>query len=117
MQRAETLPDPLNQSVRQLLEELPILGGLPLAGRETNDAGTQFTTIKSPTAVSVKGRITQGSFRVVYRDRVACDQPGRWASAPDEVDVVASFTDPEGTHYELVVERLWQPPIPDLDTG
>lgn len=117
VQQAKQLPAPLNESVPKLLSEIPILGGLPLKARATDEAGAAFTTTKNPTAVSDKGRIVQGSFRAVYRDRVAWDQPGHWAEAPDRVDVSASFTDPQGNNYNLIVERLWQPPIPDWQTG
>lgn len=117
IQQAKQLPAPLNESVPQLLSDLPILGGLPMKARATNEAGTAFTTTKNPTAVGDKGRIVQGSFRAVYRDRVAWDQPGQWLDAPDQVDVAASFTDPQGNEYRLNVERLWQPPIPDWQNG
>ncbi len=117
VQKAKQLPAPLDESVPQLLSEIPILGGLPMKARATNDAGTAFTTTKNPTAVSDKGKIVGGSFRAVYRDRVPYDQPGQWADAPDDVDVTASFTDPQGNEYALKVERLWQPPIPDWETG
>jgi len=117
VQQAKQLPAPLNESVPQLLSELPILGGLPLEARATDEAGSAFTTTKTPTAVSDKGRIVEGSFRAVYRDRAPWDRPSQWAEAPDGVDVSASFTDPQGNEYRLVVERLWQPPIPDWQTG
>ncbi len=117
IEQAKQLPAPLNKSVPQLLNDLPILGGLPMEARATTEAGDAFTTTKKPTAVSDKGRIVQGSFRAVYRDRVAMDQPNQWAEAPDSVDVTASFTDPQGNEYQLEVERLWQPPIPDWETG
>lgn len=117
MEKAKQLPAPLNHSVPQLLQQIPILGGLPLAARETNEDGTKFTTTKKPTAVGDQGRIVSGSFDVVYQDRQPYDLPGSLLDTQDAVQASAHFTDPAGNEYELVVEKLWQPPIPDWETG
>lgn len=117
MARARQLPEPLNETVPQLLEQLPILGGLPLAARETNADGTKFTTPKNPTAVSDQGRTVEGSFEVIYKDRTPWDLPGTLTDTPDAAEATARFTDPAGNEYELVVHQLWQPPIPGWETG
>lgn len=117
MAQAKQLPAPLNQTVPQLLEQVPILGGLPLGARETNADGTKFTTTKGPTAVSDQGRTVEGSFDVLYEDKVPWDLPGTLTDTPDAVKATARFTDPAGNEYELVIDKIWQPPIPGWQTG
>jgi cytochrome c2 len=117
MADAKLLPAPLNRTVPQLLHKVPILGGLPLEARATTADGTRFTTTKRPTAVSDHGRTVAGSFAITYHDRTPWDLPGVLTDTLDTVDATAQFTDPAGNHYKLVVEKLWQPPIPGWETG
>lgn len=117
MNQARDLPEPLDQTVPQLLEDLPILGGLPMEARNTTEDGTAFTTTKMPTAVSDQGRIVSGAFDVTYGDHQPYDLPGPLTQTEDHVDASATFTDPQGNEYELVVDRLFMPPIPGWETG
>ncbi len=115
--KARALPPPLNRSVPELLRKLPILGGLPLGARETSPDGSLFTTTKGPTAVSDSGRIVSGQFHVTYVDRQPYDLGGPLTQTKDRVEASAEFTDPQGNRYRLIVDRLWQPPIPGWETG
>lgn len=117
MADAKLLPAPLNRTVPQLLHKVPILGGLPLKARATTADGTRFTTTTGPTAVSDHGRTVAGSFAITYHDRTPWDLPGVLTDTLDTVDATAQFTDPAGNRYKLVVEKLWQPPIPGWETG
>lgn len=102
-------------SVKDLLQKLPLLVGIPPEARETTPAGDQVT--KKPVPVGKKGKIVDGSFTVTYADRQPYDLPDAPFTTTDAVQATASFTDPQGNRYELVVDRLFQPPIPDWQTG
>jgi hypothetical protein len=117
MADVKLLPAPLNRTVPQLLHKVPILGGLPLKARATTADGTRFTTTTGPTAVSDHGRSVAGSFAITYHDRTPWDLPGVVTDTLDTVDATAQFTDPAGNRYKLVVDKLWQPPIPGWETG
>ncbi|MEX2586873.1 MAG: cupredoxin domain-containing protein [Actinomycetota bacterium] len=103
--------------VRELLEQLPLLVGIPQEARETDEEGQRFTTTKMPVPVGDEGRIVEGSFSVTYGDRQPYDWPGDPFETDDEIEAAASFTDPAGDEYEVVVDRLFQPPIPAWETG
>ncbi len=105
------LPAPYNETVLELVQKVPIIAGLPMEARATNEDNTSFTHTKMGTPVSDKGRIVEGSFSVTYEDRTPWDLPTKFdapSDTPDSVDATASFSDPQGNTYELHVDRLRQ---------
>jgi hypothetical protein len=112
----DLLDDP-DGVVGTLLQELPILVGLPEAARETNAEGNAYTRTAVPTPFSDNVRRVSGSVHATYRDRRPYDLPHAYGSSPDEVDFDVEFTDPDGTPYALDVHHTIQPPIPTWETG
>jgi len=112
----DLLDDP-EGPVGTLLQELPILVGLPPAARETNGDGTAYTQTAVPTPFSDNVVRVSGSVHATYRDRRPYDLPHSYGASPDEVAFDVEFTDPNGTPYELDVHHTIQPPIPTWETG
>lgn len=112
----DLLDDP-DGTVGTLLQELPILVGLPPAARETNDDGTAYTQTAVPTPFSDNVVRVSGRVNATYRDRRPYDLPHSDGASPDEVDFDVEFTDPNGTPYTLDVHHTIQPPIPTWETG
>ena len=104
-------------ATKTLLRKLPLLVGIPVAARDTNPAGTSFTTTKDPVPVGDNGKIVHGSFDVTYIDRQPYDLPGNPSHTDDQLKATAAFTDPAGNHYTITVKRLFQPDIPGWQTG
>jgi hypothetical protein len=103
--------------VATLVEELPILVGLPPEARETNEDETAYTQTAVPTPFSDNVARVSGRVDVTYRDRQPYDLPPAYGSSADEVSFDVSFTDPNGTRYDLDVHHTIQPPIPTWETG
>lgn len=117
IEQARQLPSPLNETVPELLKELPILVGVPRDKRELNEDCTAFTTTTFATPFSDEGRVTSGQLEVTYKDRRPYDLPGKLTDTPDSVDLKAKFTDPAGHEYQLKIGTVFQPPIPGYETG
>mgnify|MGYP000135609956 FL=1 len=111
------LVDDPNGPVATLLEELPILVGLPPAARETTDDGAAYTQTAVPTPFSDDVVRVSGHVDATYRDRRPYDLPAAYGASPDSVDFDVEFTDPDGNHYTLDVHHTIQPPIPTWETG
>lgn len=103
-------------TVKDLFKEFPIMAGVPLKMRETNNDGTKFTQTKMPTPVSNNAKIVSGSFDVTYKDLQPYDMPDG-VKTLDGVDMNVEFTDPAGNQYKIVVTKLYQPPFPGFESG
>ncbi len=103
--------------VKDLFRDFPIIAGVPLSLRVTNEDGTAFTETTRPTPVSDQGRIVTGQFEITYKDRQPYDLPGEPTATSDKVDITISFTDPAGNEYQLEVRSLYQPPFPNFESG
>jgi len=102
--------------VKDLLEKLPVLVGVPVDLREVNDAGTAYTTTSIPTPFGDNGRIVKGQFRATFTDRQPYDNyPGN--SGKDALDASVQFSDPQGNEYTIRFKKLIQPPIPYYESG
>lgn len=103
--------------VATLLEEVPILVGLPPEARETTEDESAYTQTAVPTPFSDDVVRVSGEMETVYRDRRPYDLPSEYGASPDEVSFDVEFTDPDGTRYTLDVHHTIQPPIPTWETG
>lgn len=104
-------------AVKELFEKFPIMAGVPLSIRETNENGTKYTQTTIPTPVSNKASIVNGSFEVTYKDRQPYDLPDRPENTIDNTSVNVDFNDPAGNQYEIKLKRLYQPPFPGFESG
>ena len=104
-------------AVKELFKSFPIMAGVPVKLRATNEDSTKFTKTKKPTPVSDKARIVSGRFEITYKDRQPIDLPGDPSDTLDGVDLAVSFTDPAGNKYEIEVLKLYQPPFPGFESG
>lgn len=105
-------------SVPGLLEDLPILTGVPEDDPEWPIEVRNGTMVLTrPTLFSDDARIVDGSFRTVYRDRQPWDTPGPPGDTKDSAELEATFTDPAGHRYEVTLDHLVKPPIPGYETG
>ena len=84
-------------SVKDLFKAFPIIAGVPLELRATNEEGTTFTKTKKATPVGDQGKIVSGQFEITYKDRQPIDLPGDPTETLDDVDLTLGFTDPAGT--------------------
>ena len=103
-------------AVKKLLQDLPVLVGLPLGARKTSQDGTQYTESTIPTPFSDKGAIVSGSLDVIYTDRQPADTPGDPMATQDEAKLDLKFTDPQGHQYEVKLLHAFMPPIPGYET-
>ncbi len=104
-------------AVKELFKSFPIMAGVPLKLRATNEDNTKFTKTKKPTPVGDQGKIVSGQFEITYKDRQPMDMPGEPTDTLDDVDLSVSFTDPAGNTYEIEVLKLYQPPFPGFESG
>ena len=104
-------------AVKELFKGFPIMAGVPVKLRATNEDNTKFTKTKKPTPVSDKAKIVSGQFEITYKDRQPIDQPGDPSDTLDGLDLAVSFTDPAGNKYEIEVLKLYQPPFPGFESG
>lgn len=105
------LPAPYDETVAELVQKVPIVAGLPMEARATNEDNTSFTQTKMGTPVSDEGKIVDGSFEMTLHDRTPWDLPTKFddpTDTPDAVEAQASFTDPDGNEYMLEVDHLRQ---------
>jgi hypothetical protein len=101
-------------TVPKLLQELPILVGVPEKARKPGPDGGQM--LKAPTPFPDDGRIVQGSFRAAFFDETDSDRPGKPGNTPDSATVEAEFTDPQGNRYRVVLDHVVMPPLPGYAT-
>ncbi|APW99485.1 hypothetical protein CHINAEXTREME_17690 [Halobiforma lacisalsi AJ5] len=121
IEQAKGFPEPLDEAIPQLLEDLPPLVAAPEAGREPIEDGEsdgiaqeRFT---EPTLYSDDAEVTSGSFEISYQDHQPYDLPGAPGDTTDSIELDAQFTDPAGNEYELEHDHVVQPPIPGYETG
>ncbi|WP_339102818.1 hypothetical protein [Haloterrigena salinisoli] len=119
IERAKGLPEPLDEAIPQLLQDLPPLVAAPEAAREPIEAsdGIARETFTEPTLYSDEAEVTSGAFEVTYGDRQPYDLPGEPGDTSDAVTIEAQFTDPAGNEYEIDHDHVVQPPIPGYETG
>jgi len=101
-------------SVPQLLQDLPILVGVPEAARSEGPDGGQILDQSTP--FSDDGRIVEGSFRAEFHDETDTDAPGPPGETPDSASMEAEFTDPQGNEYRVVLDHVVKPPFPGYAT-
>jgi hypothetical protein len=101
-------------SVPQLLKDLPTLVAVPEKARAKGPDGGQI--LKAPTPFSNDGRIIQGSFKSKLYDNINEDPPGKPGKTPDDATLEASFTDPQGNEYRVVLDHVVKPPFPGYET-
>jgi hypothetical protein len=101
-------------SVPKLLQDLPILVGVPEKARAQGPDGGQI--LKHPTPFPDDGRIVQGHFRAALFDEVQEDTPGKPGKTPDSAKMTAEFTDPQGNAYRVVLDHVVKPPLPGYET-
>jgi len=74
------MPEPLDEAVPQLLQDLPPLVAAPEAGREpigdSESDGIAQEKFTEPTLYSDNAEVTSGSFEITYQDRQPYDLPG-----------------------------------------
>jgi plastocyanin len=121
IEQAKGMPEPLDEAVPQLLQDLPPLVAAPEAGREpigdSESDGIAQEKFTEPTLYSDNAEVTSGSFEITYQDRQPYDLPGEPGDTTDSVDLDAQFTDPAGNEYEIEHDHVVQPPIPGYETG
>ncbi|WP_254611695.1 hypothetical protein [Haloterrigena gelatinilytica] len=121
IEQAKGLPEPLDEAIPQLLQDLPPLVAAPEAAREPiedgESAGIAQERFTEPTLYSDEAEVTSGAFEITYGDRQPYDLPGKPGDTSDVVDLEAQFTDPAGNEYELEHDHVVQPPIPGYETG
>jgi plastocyanin len=97
------------EPMKQLLREFPILVGVPRNERGTSDGEYTTTTFPTPFGDS-------GSFDLTLVDKQA--EAGETPTdTTDEIDLSASFTDPDGVEYEIEILTPFSPPIPGYRGG
>ena len=101
-------------SVPGLLRDLPILVGVPEKARSTTADGGMV--LEHPTPFSDAGRIIQGEFEAQFWDNIDHDPPGKPGKTPDKAEMTATFTDPEGNDYRVVLDHVVKPPFPGYET-
>lgn len=101
-------------TVPQLLQDLPILVGVPEKARSQAPDGGQI--LKHPTPFPDEGKIVQGNFRAAFYDEVSEDPPGKPGQTPDSANLEAKFTDPQGNDYRVVLDHVVKPPFPGYET-
>ena len=101
-------------TVPQLLQDLPILVGVPEKARSQAPDGGQI--LKHPTPFPDEGQIVQGNFRAAFYDEVSEDPPGKPGQTPDSANLEAEFTDPQGNDYRVVLDHVVKPPFPGYET-
>lgn len=101
-------------SVPGLLKDLPILVGVPMKARETDEQGNWV--LKKPNPFSDKAKIVSGSFEATYRDLANADSPGPPGKTDDSAAMEARFTDPKGNEYRAVLDHVVKPPFPGYQT-
>ena len=117
MQTGELKTQQAEGAVKELFMEFPIMAGVPIQMRETNEDNTEFTVTKKPTPVSNNARIVDGEFEITYKDFQPYDLPGDPTETLDDVDVTVKFNDPQGNQYEIEIVKLYQPPFPGFESG
>lgn len=102
--------------VREILDNVPFLVGVPLALRNVTEDGRYV--VEAPTPFSDDGRIVNGSLDASFEDRQPYDTVG---GAPtdtaDRFEADITFTSPAGDEYRIETKATMQPPLPGSETG
>ena len=101
-------------SVPALLQELPILVGVPAKARTQDGNGDLW--FKQPNPFGNKAEIISGDFNATFTDVVKTDPPGKPGKTPDKASMEANFTDPAGNEYRVVLDHVVKPPFPGYNT-
>lgn len=101
-------------AVPEALRKLPILVGVPVKARSQHSDGSYW--LDKPTPFGDQGRIIQGSFTAHYVDQVNNDPSGPPPATPDKAKMEATFTDPQGHNYRVVLKKVLKPPFPGYRT-
>jgi len=101
-------------SVPVLLQELPILVGVPAKARSQDENGNLW--FKQPNPFGNKAEIISGDFNATFTDVVKTDPPGKPGETPDQASMEANFTDPAGNEYRVVLDHVVKPPFPGYNT-
>ena len=121
IEQAKGMPEPLDEAIPQLLQDLPPLVAAPEEAREPiedeESDGIAQEKFTEPTLYSDNAEVTSGSFEITYQDRQPYDLPGEPGDTTDSVELDAQFTDPAGNEYEIEHDHVVQPPIPGYETG
>ncbi|UTF52257.1 hypothetical protein [Natronosalvus rutilus] len=116
IEQAKGFPEPLDEAIPQLLQDLPPLVAAPEEAREPiedeESDGIAQERFTEPTLYSDNAEVTNGSFEITYEDHQPYDQPGPPGETTDTVALDVSFTDPAGNEYELEHDHVVKPPIP-----
>ncbi len=100
--------------VDEILQNLPILVGVPAKARSVDQRGNMW--LRQPNPFGDNGRIISGEFTAHYWDSVDRDPPGPPGKTPDRATMEASFTDPAGNEYRVVLDHVVKPPFPGYET-
>jgi len=101
-------------TVVDTLQQVPFMVGVPEQARSVTADGTYM--LKTPTPFSNKARIISGQFNATYTDVVRQDPPGPPGETPDTAVFEATFTDPAGNNYRVVLDHVVKPPLPGYAT-
>ncbi|MEX0951310.1 MAG: hypothetical protein WDZ86_03410 [Gammaproteobacteria bacterium] len=101
-------------TVPDVLEELPILVGVPAMARMPDDKGDLW--FNNPNPFSDKAEIIQGHFKATFTDVVKHNPPGKPHETPDKATMEAHFTDPSGNEYRAILKMVMKPPFPGYNT-
>lgn len=110
MQRQGRMPP----HVDEILQNLPILVGVPVGARSVDENGDMW--FRQPNPFSDRGRIITGSFDAHYWDSVDADPPGPPGKTPDRATMETEFSDPAGNDYRVVLDHVVKPPFPGYET-
>jgi hypothetical protein len=105
----------LPPTVPQLLQDMPVLVGVPEKARKKGPDGNLW--LMQPTGFSDKARAVRGSFTSKLWDNVAEDPPGPPGKTDDKATMTAAFTDPQGNEYRVELDHVVKPPFPGYETG
>ncbi len=101
-------------AVPDTLKKVPLLVGIPMKARSTDKDGKWW--FNHPNPFPDKGLIIEGSFTARFWDEVKEDPAGPPGKTPDKAEVEATFTDPDGNTYRVVLDHIVKPPFPGYET-
>lgn len=111
------VPPATEETVAALLERYPILIGLPLDLRGISPDLTRWTRTTVDVPFGGPLHRVPGTLTIAARDRLVADPDGPYDLTADRATAVATFDDPEGRSYRVVLDQVIVPPFPGWDTG
>ncbi len=102
--------------IKELLQQFPLLVGLPLGARMTSEDGSSYTQTSVPTPFGDNGAIVSGSLDLTYVDLQPADTAGNPMATKDSAKLELAFTDPQGHAYDVQLRAVFMPPIPGNET-